>query len=862
VTERFLLDQVEAAVVATDPHGVITHWNRFAEELLGYAASEAIDRDFLELIVDPLDVEAARGIIECLTSGAAWQGEVASVRKDGHTVRTRARTSPTLDVDGARIGMAAVIVDITDLKRSELRQVAQYAVSRVLSEAETLAEATPRLLEAVGETLGWEVGAIWEVDRTADRLRCAATWHAPGKDRKEFDALTMQTVFPKGVGLPGLVWQNGKPAWIEDFPSPERAFPRAPVAAEEGLHGAVAFPLLLGREVLGVIEFFSGEILEPDQDLITMMDAIGRQLGQFIERQEAEEDVRDSEARKSAILEGALDCVITADHEGRIVEFNPAAEETFGYSRDEVLGKQVAELIIPPALRERHYAAFTRHVESGGRPTPLQRVELTGMRSDGSEFPIEITVARIEVERRPMFTGFIRDITERKRIEEERLVLLALEQAAREETERTRDRSSFLAEASAALAGSLDMRKTLNKVARLAVSRLADWCGIDIEEDGELRPVAVAHADPTIVERTREFRRRWPPDMRSDRGAATVARTGRAELYSEISDELLTEIAVDDEHLQYLRNLGFHSAMVVPLRARGRTFGVITFVSAESNRRYGPEDLALAEELAARAAQAIDNARLYQERAHVARALQQSLLPQRLPEIEWLEVAARYRAAGEGEVGGDFYDLFEASPGTWYAVIGDVQGKGPEAAAVTGLARYTIRAVAATEHNPSQILRALNAAILKEGTDRFATVALARLQTTSGMAQLFISCGGHPLPFVLRASGAVEAADCKGNLLGVFPEPELKDYLTELAPGDALVFYTDGVTEEPAGDVVFGEEHLVPLLRECVGLDADAAAGRIEDAVLDFRAQPPRDDMAILVLRFQPDRLADPGEPV
>ena len=115
---------------------------------------------------------------------------------------------------------------------------------------------------------------------------------------------------------------------------------------------------------------------------------------------------------------------------------------------------------------------------------------------------------------------------------------------------------------------------------------------------------------------------------------------------------------------------------------------------------------------------------------------------------------------------------------------------------------------------------------------------------------------------MLRAGGLVEAADCKGNLLGVFPEPELKDYLTELGAGDAVVFYTDGVTEEPAGDVVFGEEHLVPLLRECVGLDADAVAGRIEDAVLDFRAQPPRDDMAILVLRFRPDRLADPVEPV
>ena len=213
-------------------------------------------------------------------------------------------------------------------------------------------------------------------------------------------------------------------------------------------------------------------------------------------------------------------------------------------------------------------------------------------------------------------------------------------------------------------------------------------------------------------------------------------------------------------------------------------------------------------------------------------------------------------------MGGDFYDVFQTSDGACYAAIGDVQGKGPEAAAVTGLARYTIRAVATSERNPSRILRTLNQTLLNEGTDRFATVALARLQTTNGSAQLFVSCGGHPLPYVIRATGEVETAECQGSLLGVFPEPELRDYTGELGPGDAVIFYTDGVTEERAGDEVFGEDHLLPLLRECVGLDADAVAGRIEQAVLDFRAEEPRDDMAILVLRFVPSRVARPAQGV
>jgi PAS domain S-box-containing protein len=594
-----------------------------------------------------------------------------------------------------------------------------------------------------------------------------------------------------------------------------------------------------------------------------MMAAIGSQLGQFIERKEAEEDVRESESRKSAMVEGAIDCIITVDADGMILEFNPAAERTFGYDRDEVLGKNMPDLIIPPDLRDEHTRAFKHAVEGGrSRNVLLRRLELRGMRADRTEFPVELTVVGIDVEGAPMFTAFLRDITDRKRREQERVRLLAMEQAAREEAERAHDRMTFLAEASSLLATSLDSRKTLNKVARLAVPRMADWCLVDVEEEGELNPVTIAHADPAMVKRARQWRRRWPPDMRAERGVPAVIRRGRSELYTEISDELLAEGVTDDEQLQLLRELEIRSSMIVPLTARGRTFGAITFVSSDSKRLYGQEDLALAEELAGRAAQALDNARLYQERAHVARALQQSLLPQLLPTIGWCEVAARYRAAGEGEVGGDFYDVFEAGDRAYFAAIGDVQGKGPEAAAVTGLARYTIRAVATTERNPSRILRALNQAILNEGTDRFATVALARIQLANGAAQFAVSCGGHPLPYLIRSSGEVLTAECAGNLLGVFPDPELLDYVGELSPGDTLVFYTDGVTDEHAGDVLFGETRLVPLLRECAGRDADTVAGRIEEAVLQFRKQEPRDDMAILVLRFTPERVAGTAQAV
>jgi PAS domain S-box-containing protein len=710
--EGFLLDQVEAALIATDPAGVVTFWNRYAEELLGYPVQEAIGRDLVSLVVGPDDREAVVGILEGLGTGESWQGEIDVRARDGRPIPARLRASPAYDDAGVFVGMASVLVDITDLRLAERRRAAQYAVTEALSEAETLADATPRILEAIGEGLGWEIGALWEIDPRAGRLRCVDTWQAPLARVDEFDALTRQIAFPAGVGLPGRVWRSGEPAWIADVVRDEN-FPRASVAAQDGLRGALGFPIVLEGAVLGVIEFFSSEIREPDHDLVAMMSSIGSQIGQFVERKAAEE-------------------------------------------------------------------------------------------------------------------------------------------AALEQAERARGQMAFLAEASALLTSSLDYRKTLSRVAKLAVPWLADWCSVDVLEEGELRAVAMAHADPEQLERARELRRRWPPGIGSTRGAPEVIRSGASRLYEEIPDELLVKAALDEEHLEVMRRLGFRSAMIVPLVARGRTFGAITFVSAGSGRRYGTGDLTLAEELARRAAQAVDNARLYQERARVARALQQSLLPQHLPQIEWCEVAARYRAAGQGEVGGDFYDAFEARDGALFAAIGDVQGKGPEAAAVTGLARYTIRAAARTERNPSRILRSLNEVILREWTDRFATVALVRIQLMNGSAQIAVSCAGHPLPFILRSSGAVEAAQCPGNLLGVFPEIEVSDHIAELEPGDALVMYTDGVTEEHAGNRVFGEDRLTTLLASLAGEDADTIAGRVEQAVLDFGEPEPRDDMAVLVLRLRP----------
>ena len=267
------------------------------------------------------------------------------------------------------------------------------------------------------------------------------------------------------------------------------------------------------------------------------------------------------------------------------------------------------------------------------------------------------------------------------------------------------------------------LRPLPKSVARLAVPRLADWCAVDIvEEDGSLERLAVEHEDPQKVQLAHELQERYPPDSEAPHGVQRVVRSGQSEFYPDITDEMIVAAARDAEHLRLMREIGFVSVIIVPLVARGRTLGVITLVSAESGRRYGRADLELAEELARHAALAVDNARLYRGHVRVARTLQEGLLPARLPEVPGVGVGLRYVSAGEVDVGGDFYELFDTSranhngssepSSSWGVVIGDVSGKGAEAAAMLAFARYTIRTPAMGESCPSAVLKSLNEAML------------------------------------------------------------------------------------------------------------------------------------------------------
>ncbi len=313
---------------------------------------------------------------------------------------------------------------MTDIQRSGGRfadshglQRVEHAVARILAETDRPVEVYAAVLEAIGGSLGWELGAVWEVNGDAQRLRCVCTWHA-GEGAPEFEALSERIALGPGEGLPGRVLVSGEPAWIVDTPE-DANFPRADAARRSGLHAAFGFPLHSPRGVVGVMEFFSRELREPDERLLWTMRALGGQVGQFVGRRHAEDEVRASESRLRAMLEAALDAVVTMDGRGRVLGWNHAAETTFGYRADEAVGRDMADLIVPPALRGAHRKGLARFLETGHAVVLDRRLELTGMHKNGTEFPVELTITRIGLPGPPTFTGYLRDITDRKQAEAE-----------------------------------------------------------------------------------------------------------------------------------------------------------------------------------------------------------------------------------------------------------------------------------------------------------------------------------------------------------------------------------------------------------------------------------------------------------
>jgi len=405
-----------------------------------------------------------------------------------------------------------------------------------------------------------------------------------------------------------------------------------------------------------------------------------------------------------------------------------------------------------------------------------------------------------------------------------------------------------LAESGRLLASSLDYQQTLRNVANLAVPALADWCTVDlIDENLNREHVAIAHRDPARRELAARLRELEPDELDPDRAIARVMRTGVPELYDKVSDEQLEQSARSDEELRLLRELEMRSVAIVPMRVPNRILGVMMLVTAESRRRLTMDDLALAEQLARRAAVAVENARLHTTLADVAATLQRSLLPDEPPEIAGWEVAALYRPSGAVDridVGGDFYELFETDDGL-FALIGDVTGKGVSAAATTGLMRHGARFASRFEPRPAAILGHLNDVLTHRSGESLCTVLCAQLCD----GQVVMSSAGHPPAMIVSPAGEIREAPATGPLLGAFADTQWPEQAVAIAPGELILLYTDGVTESAGANERFGTGRLRALLGAHAQAGPKGVLAELDRALDEFSSASNRDDIAALALQ-------------
>ena len=539
-----------------------------------------------------------------------------------------------------------------------------------------------------------------------------------------------------------------------------------------------------------------------------------------------------SERRFDAIVGALSDPVTIRDRNHRFLYANRAAVEHLGFETWEEL-----ERTPPEAIMADYYVAGADGKEVKMEDIPSVRI----LRGEPAEPLLIRTVNRHTGRQRWNLLKAAPLVNDDDEVE---ATIMIIEDVT--EQQRAQRNGAFLTQVSDVLASSLDYQQTLRNVAWLTVPDIADWCAVDLmDDDGDRVSVAVAHVDPERLRLAEQLRTYEPQRPDPEQGLGLVLRTGEPALYPEISDEMLVAGAADDRHLELLRAVGMRSAAVVPMRLGRRILGAMTIVSAESGRVLDQFDVELAEEVATRAAVAIENSRLYSERSQIAHTLQQSLLPEQLPEIPGYELASVYVPALEsGEVGGDFYDVWEVDGG-WMVVIGDVVGKGTEAAALTALVRHTLRAVSEFEAAPAALLAHVDRALRRQRSYSICTALCLRL----AQGHVTLAAAGHPLPVLIGPDGAHSVGEY-GPLLGGFDDASWHAVTLELAPGTALVGYTDGVTDaRGGGGERFGLHRLCATLDECRNHSAPEVIGALTRALRDFQTGTQADDTAALVLR-------------
>jgi len=642
------------------------------------------------------------------------------------------------------------------------------------------------------------------------------------------------------------VIREGEPVLLEEMSSELlQSFAQGSVHAqfmiEHEYRSAIVAPLIARGRTLGALSALRlGAGKAYGEEELELFCELALRAALAIDNARLYSDLRRVEQRLEAVLASVAEAITVIDGEGRTIFANQAAADLLGYATPaEVTSAPPGSIMSRFLVLDEHGRELDleqmparRLLASGEQPEPLLVRNI--VRATGEERWLIVRSAPIadpEAEGVRYAVNVFEDITDVKRAQL---------------TE------SFMAEASRVLASSMDYDDTLQRIARLAVPRIADWCVVDLlDEQGQIRRVAVHHSDPRKLELARALDSGYRPRLDEPLGVPEVIRSGETRIYTDIPAQALAAYAQDSEHLRLLSEIGATSVVIVPMIGATGAVGAITLVSAESLRRLTSADLGLAERLGRRAGTAVENARLYTERSRIAHTLQQALLPSSLPQVPMAEVQARYRAAGElNEVGGDFYDVFEHDEDSWMLVIGDVCGKGPRAAGVTALARHTLRAASMSGQGPAEMLQTLHLALLRQPPDAdLCTVCLVQAQPAREGLRLVVALAGHPPPLLIGVDGETVALGKPGTLLGVLDPIHITERRAELHVGETLLLYTDGVPEAGHAQEGLGEEGLRELCRAGRTLSLEGLLELIEWTALERARGSLRDDLALLALR-------------
>jgi PAS domain S-box-containing protein len=670
----------------------------------------------------------------------------------------------------------------------------QRELAARLIEGDSLDQVAPRFLEIVADLLHWEAGAVWEVVGDEEPLRLV---YGQGTESL-------------GTGLVADARRSG-------------AIALAPAAL------AIPVPTGSPENVLAVAEFHTTAFNPQSEELMGLLGGFADQLGTFIARRRAEAQSAEAERLRQHLAEvvrGTQDAVLSKDLDGVVTSWNPAATRLYGYSAEEAIGRHIS-FIVPPDHKNEEMVILDR-VKRGER---LETYETERIRADDTRIAVSLTVSPILSPTRGLVGASViaRDITAEVR---------------------RRRAQEFLVAASRLLDSSLDPTETARTIVSTAVPELAELCLIDFRRaDGWLGDSVVAGKDPEMAARLERIRREKPLDPGGEHPVAQVLRLNQPMVWRDLTaPEVVDKIAQNNEHLQLMRDAGYNSAAVVPLVARGRSLGALSFLHAQKDMRYDSGDLEFLAELGERAALALDNARLYRERDRIARNLQRGLRPPRTAEVPGLEVSVVFEAAGEGiEVGGDLYDVLQSEDGCWL-LVGDVAGKGSTAAGVSVAVRHSVRGLTREIDEPDEVLRRVNELLAGgDSLNDFASVMLVRLRREGSGWNIALAAAGHPPAVLASADGPLLLGG--GSVLGAWAEANVERHERTLAAGETLALCTDGWLE--AGPVAShqGPEDFAEMTQALSGLELDEMTERLRADAVGRSSGSLRDDLVVLAVR-------------